>query len=219
MKFSITNLIILLCLIACNEVKAEKIDNYLGKLFYYIDTNNLRNTNYYYITTYTYNKTKENIILNYGYAFDNGRGHIDTLVTNINNFYYYMSFSSHNFLYYRAISFNKNKIQIISIPSIDGGYFHASERPNLNSDKEFIEFISKYAFTNIYNIDNSNMVSYFSEKVDKFFINIKNSDDEYTDSETGISFETPTYRGEKTDIYQLYSDALYIEALKQLIEN
>ena len=217
MKFTIANLIILLFIIACNEVKAEKIDNYLGKLFCYIDTNNSRNTNYYYITTYTWNKTKENIILNYDYMFDSGRGHIDTLVTNINNIYYYMSYSSFNFLYYKAISFNKDKMEVISVPSIDG--FHASERPNLSSNKEFIEFISKHAFTNVYNIDNSNMVSYFSEMIDKFFINLENSSDEYTDAETGISFSTPTYRGEETDIYQSYSDALYIEALKKLMEN
>ena len=217
MKFTIINLIILLFIIACNEVKAEKIDNYIGKLFCYIDTNNSRNTNYYYITTYTRIKTKENIILNYDYMFASGRGHIDTLVTNINNIYYYMSYSSFNFLYYKAISFNKNKMKVIAVPSIDN--FHTSEIPNLNSNKEFIEFISKYAFTNVYNIDNSNMVSYFSEKVDKFFINLENSNDEFTDSETGISFETPTYRGEEIDIYQLYSDALYIEALKELMEN
>ena len=217
MKFTITNLIILLFIIACNEVKAENIDNYIGKLFCYIGTNNSRNTNYYYVTTYTRTKTKENIIINYGYMYGSGVGHIDTLVTNMNNIYYYMSYGSYNDLYYKAISFNKNKMEVISIPSIYGN-FH--EIPNLNSDKEFIEFISKYAFTNVYNIDNSNMVYYFSEKVDKFFINLKNSNDEYTDSETGISFLTPTYRGEETDIYNFsYSDALYIEALKNLIEN
>ena len=114
MKFTITNLIILLFIIACNEVKAENIDNYIGKLFCYIGTNNSRNTNYYYVTTYTRTKTKENIILNYGYMYGSGVGHIDTLVTNMNNIYYYMSYGSYNDLYYKAISFNKNKMEVIN---------------------------------------------------------------------------------------------------------
>lgn len=207
-KILIANLILVFCLIACNDTKAESIDNYVGKLFYYYDET-WNATNYYYITKYIDTETKERMILNYG-KFGDYRGHFDTLVTNINNVYYYKSLSPDNYPWYKAIIFNNNEMKVISIAQVD----------SLDSDEGFMEYIIKKADTNIYKIDNSDMNSYFSEKVGKFFTNLKNPKGRYTDEETSISFDFPKYRGEEIDMrYSLYSDASYIEALKQITGN
>lgn len=211
-KILIANLILVFCLIACNETKAESIDNYVGKLFYYYDKT-WDSTNYYYITKYIDTETKEKMILNYGEPYSSTFyvGHFDTLVTNINNVYYYKSLSPDNYTRYKAIIFNNNEMKVISINP-----FYS-----LDSDEEFMEYLIKEADTNIYKIDNSDMNSYFSEKVDKFFINLKNSKGggSYEDKETGISFDLPKYRGEKIEEYSRHSDALYIETLKRITGN
>ena len=149
------------------------------------------------------------MILNYG-KFGDYRRHFDTLVTNINNVYYYKSNIPSGSLCYNAIIFNNNERKVISIPQIY----------SVDSDEEFMEYIIKEAYTNIYKIDNSDMNSYFSQKVSKFFTNLKNSKGRYIDEETSISFGLPEYKGEEIDIgYSLYSDASYIEALKRITGN
>ena len=212
-KILIANLILVFCLITCNETKAESIDNYVGKLFYYYDetwnASSLYSTNYYYITTYIDTETKERMILNYA-KVGIYSGHFDTLVTNINNVYYYKSSIPGGSSCYNAIIFNNNEMKVISIPQIY----------SMDSDEEFMEYIIKEAYTNIYKIDNSDMNSYFSEKVDKFVINLKNPKSRYIDEETSISFGFPKYSGEEIDMrYSLYSDASYIEALKRITGN